>query len=209
MNATTPLGLSVPTSLGEATQNTISLAAVGAVNATAPVSARQSLTSELMNNIQQYAPSWSNYFEAIAIFCFLLALLWLFVWLLRKRSDVRSRQGVGLYLESRLALGPKKWLVVARFMDKQILLGVTDERISLLSEQACPPSPSFANELGKAVKNQPAPAAPTAPRPAAQAAPRPAGQAAPAQSAPRLTLAETPSKVTYHPSFTDIELPKN
>jgi flagellar protein FliO/FliZ len=41
--------------------------------------------------------------------------------------------GPSLRLESRLALGPRKWIMAVRYMDKRLLIGVTDQNISLLA----------------------------------------------------------------------------
>lgn len=40
-------------------------------------------------------------------------------------------------IESRLALGPKKWVVITRYMDKRLVLGVTDQQINLLTTPTC------------------------------------------------------------------------
>lgn len=84
--------------------------------------------------------SWSGYFHAIALLCLLLALLWIAVWAVRRsgkfnflpNSDTFPKKA--LQLEVRLPLGPKKNLIVVRFLNKRLLLGVTDQRITLIQE---------------------------------------------------------------------------
>ncbi len=84
--------------------------------------------------------NWSGYFQAIGSLALLLAVLWLVVWILRKygRFNFIPRPGTfpkdGLRLETQLPLGPRKGLMVVRFLDKRLLLGVTEHQITLLKE---------------------------------------------------------------------------
>lgn len=86
--------------------------------------------------------SWSGYFEAIGIMLLLLAALWGVLWLIRKYAKFRfipapgSFPRNGLRIESQLPLGPRKGLFVVRFLNERLLLGVTDQSITLL--QATP-----------------------------------------------------------------------
>jgi flagellar protein FliO/FliZ len=80
--------------------------------------------------------SWSGYFQALAILFLVIALLWAGVWFLKKRGGIQ-KLGIltkDLRVESRMALGPKKALIVVRFLNKRLLLGVTDQQITLLTE---------------------------------------------------------------------------
>ncbi len=85
---------------------------------------------------------WSNYFSAIGTLAILLAFLWAVVWFMRKygRFNFMPKPGSfprdGLRLETQLPLGPRKGLMVVRFLDKRLLLGVTDHQITLLKEVA-------------------------------------------------------------------------
>ncbi len=84
--------------------------------------------------------SWEGYFTAIGSLLILLALLWALVWVLRKSGKFNfiPRPGAfprdGLRIESQLPLGPRKGLVVVRYLDKRLLLGVTEQQITLLQE---------------------------------------------------------------------------
>jgi len=81
--------------------------------------------------------SWKGYFKALAILCFLLCAFFSALWLLRRFSRGGMRLmggGPELRVESRVALGPRKWVMVVRYMDKRLLLGVTDTKITLLTE---------------------------------------------------------------------------
>ncbi len=84
--------------------------------------------------------SWGGYFQSIGILLFLLAALWLLVWFIRKygRFNFIPRPGDfphgGLRLEAQLPLGPKKGLAVVRFLDKRLLVGITEQQITLLQE---------------------------------------------------------------------------
>lgn len=79
--------------------------------------------------------SWSGYFQALAVLFLIVALLWLALWYLKRRGGIKllTRQG-DLSLENRLTLGPKKSIIVVRFLNKRVLLGVTDQQITMLTE---------------------------------------------------------------------------
>lgn len=113
--------------------------------------------------------SWSGYFEALAILCFVLALLWAVLWLVRRKGGgvfSRNANVPGMRVESRLALGPKKWLMVVRYLDRRLVIGLTDRHISLITEmpvddmpppppplQQTPPAPRTAPQPQKAPEN--------------------------------------------------------
>jgi flagellar protein FliO/FliZ len=80
--------------------------------------------------------SWSGYFEALALICFLLALLWLLMRFVSKRGGAPGLllSARGLHVESRLALGPRKWVFLLRCLDRRLLIGVTDHAITMLAD---------------------------------------------------------------------------
>lgn len=80
--------------------------------------------------------SWGSYFQALAILCFILALLWGVLWLLKRHGSggLLASSGPSMRIESRLAIGPKNWLYIVRCMDKRLVLGVSDKNITLISE---------------------------------------------------------------------------
>lgn len=79
--------------------------------------------------------SWSGYIQALGVLFLIVAALFLALWFLRRKGGLKMLTGQGdLYLESRLALGPKKYLFVVRFLNKRLLLGVTDQQITMLTE---------------------------------------------------------------------------
>ncbi|MDR3176266.1 MAG: flagellar biosynthetic protein FliO [Desulfovibrio sp.] len=81
--------------------------------------------------------SWSGYFEALALLCLLVALLWGLLWFIRKRGmapGLFASQGNMLRVENRLPLGPKKWILAIRCLDRHLIVGVTERNISLLTE---------------------------------------------------------------------------
>ena len=91
-------------------------------------------------SVPDAAFAWGGYFEALAWLCFALALLWLVLWLIKRRGLGFSGESTpGMRIESRLALGPKKWVIVARYLDRRLILGVTEQQITLLSELPAPP----------------------------------------------------------------------
>ncbi|MBO4369330.1 MAG: FliO/MopB family protein [Desulfovibrio sp.] len=69
----------------------------------------------------------------------LLAGLWFFVRLLKRygRFNFIPRQGTlakdSFFMEAQMPLGPRKCLMVVRFMNRRYLLGVTEQTISVLT----------------------------------------------------------------------------
>lgn len=93
--------------------------------------------------------SWSSYFQALAILCLIIACLWAVLWYLKRRGGLKVLGLGDLVVENRLPLGPKKNLMVVRFLNKRLLLGVTDQQITLLTElpahdDTAPPKPGDA-----------------------------------------------------------------
>ena len=79
--------------------------------------------------------SWSGYLQAIGFLFLIIALLFFALWYLKRKGGIKLLTGHGdLFIESRLALGPKKSLFVVRFLNKRLLLGVTDQQITTLAE---------------------------------------------------------------------------
>ncbi len=82
--------------------------------------------------------TWGAYFQAIGILIALLALLWLVLRLIRKVGAGRFLPANGgftrrdLRLEAQLPLGRNRSLYVVRYLGKRLLLGVTEQRITLL-----------------------------------------------------------------------------
>lgn len=115
-----------------------------AVNATLPAAANSTLAVESTARASaEAAPvlfSWAGYFEAIGIMLMLLAMLWGILWLARRFGKFRfmpkpgSFPPQGLYIETQLPLGPRKGLYVVRFLNERLLLGVTDQQITLLKD---------------------------------------------------------------------------
>jgi flagellar protein FliO/FliZ len=110
------------------------LAPVLSSSAPAPPPAPPS-SSSLSGIADGAAFSWGGYFEALAWLCFALALLCLILWLVKRRGGIHfPGASSSARIESRLALGPKKWLLSVHFQGRRLLLGVTDQHISLLCE---------------------------------------------------------------------------
>lgn len=85
--------------------------------------------------------TWGGYAQAVGILFLLVALLWLVVWLVRRfgKFNFLPRPGAlpkgALVMEAQLPLGPRKGLMVVRFLNRRLLLGVTDQHITLLTEE--------------------------------------------------------------------------
>ncbi|MDL2279377.1 flagellar biosynthetic protein FliO [Desulfovibrio sp. OttesenSCG-928-G11] len=81
--------------------------------------------------------AWGGYFQALGLLCLLLAVLWALLYFFKRRGGLGGFMLSGspvLRIESRLALGPKKWIIVTRYLDRRLVIGVTDQTISLLAE---------------------------------------------------------------------------
>jgi flagellar protein FliO/FliZ len=88
----------------------------------------------------QAAFSWSGYFYAIGALCLILGALWGVLWLMRRSGKFRfmpshnSFPRDALRIEAQIPLGPRRGLMVVRFLNKRLLLGLSDQQIHLLSE---------------------------------------------------------------------------
>lgn len=84
--------------------------------------------------------SWGSYFQAIGVMCLLLAVLWGAVWAIRrygKFNFIPSPVNLprdALKMEAQLPLGSKKGLAVIKFLDRRLLLGITEQNIILLKD---------------------------------------------------------------------------
>lgn len=97
--------------------------------------------SSQAGSLGQSAFSWSGYVQALGILCLLLAALWFGVWAIRRygKFNFLPRPGAlprdALAMEAQMPLGPRKGLMVVRFLNRRLLLGVTEHQISLLTEE--------------------------------------------------------------------------
>lgn len=98
------------------------------------------IASPQIDQLGQTAFSWGNYVQALGIMCLLLAGLWFAVWAIRRygKFNFLPRPGSlpkdSLIMEAQMPLGPRKGLMVVRFMNRRLLLGVTEHQITLLTE---------------------------------------------------------------------------
>ena len=125
----------------------------GAVGGTVGTAAQEAATAvaEPAAALGQSAFSWGSYIQAVGILFLLVALLWLAVWLARRfgKFNFMPRPGAlprdALVMEAQLPLGPRKGLMVVRFLNKRLLLGVTDQQITLLTEEQAKHEPENAD----------------------------------------------------------------
>lgn len=92
----------------------------------------------------------------------ILGLLFLGLALLRRYGLAARLQGRSegmLRVEERVVLGPRKQLIVVRFLNKLLVLGVTDAGIHLITEQRTDhePSADFQTVLEREDTENPAP----------------------------------------------------
>jgi len=79
---------------------------------------------------------WGGDIQALGMVFFLLALVMGGFYLLKRFGPNRVRifgRGM-LSVEAQLPLGPRRNVVVVRFLNKRLVLGVTDQQITLLHE---------------------------------------------------------------------------
>ena len=97
-------------------------------------------TGQALATAQVPVFSWSGYLEAVGLLFLLLAVLWLVVWCIRRfgKFNFLPRPGAlprdALVMEAQMPLGPRKGVMVVRFLNRRLLLGVTEHQISLLTE---------------------------------------------------------------------------
>ena len=95
--------------------------------------------------------SWGGYIQAVGLLFLLVAVLCLVVWLVRRfgKFNFLPRPGSlprnALAMEAQLPLGPRKGLMVVRFLNRRLLLGVTDQQITLLTEEQAEHEPGNAD----------------------------------------------------------------
>lgn len=84
--------------------------------------------------------TWGGYFQAIGILLLLLMALWYVLRLLRRFGGGRFLPAAttlprqALRVEAQLPLGQRRGVFVVRFLNKRLVLGVTEQRITLLTE---------------------------------------------------------------------------
>jgi flagellar protein FliO/FliZ len=114
--------------------------------------------------------SWWGYIRALGVLVLTLGAVWAAVWFLRRSGRFAGMPRIGslprdgLYLERQLGLGPRKGLIVVRFLNRRLLLGVTEHQITLLTETDPDdePSPPNAATFQECLDNAPKPGAPDA-----------------------------------------------
>ena len=107
--------------------------------------------SEPVSTLGQSSFSWGGYIQAVGILFVLVAVLCLVVWLARRfgKFNFMPRPGAlprdALVMEAQLPLGPRKGLMVVRFLNRRLLLGVTDQQITFLTEEQAQHGPENAD----------------------------------------------------------------
>ena len=106
--------------------------------------------------------SWNGYFYAIGALCLILGGLWAVLWLMRRSGKFRFMPSYdsfprdALRIEAQIPLGPRRGLMVVRFLNKRLLLGLSDQHINLLSEAEYDEQPSadFSKDLEAAARQE-------------------------------------------------------
>jgi len=106
--------------------------------------------------------SWSGYFYAIGALCLILGALWGALWLMRRSGKFRFMPSYNTFprdalrIEAQIPLGPRRGLMVVRFLNKRLLLGLSDQQIHLLSEAEYDgqPSANFSKTLEEAERRE-------------------------------------------------------
>jgi len=106
--------------------------------------------------------SWSGYFYAIGALCLILGALWGVLWLMRRSGKFRFMPSYNAFprdslrIEAQIPLGPRRGLMVVRFLNKRLLLGLSDQHINLLAEADYDEQPSadFSKALAAAERQE-------------------------------------------------------
>ena len=138
---------------GSAVRGAVEGSVEGSVGGTVGSVAQEAVTAvaEPAVALGQSSFSWGSYIQAVGIVFLLVAVLWLAVWLARRfgKFNFMPRPGSlprdALVMEAQLPLGPRKGLMVVRFLNKRLLLGVTDQQITLLTEEQAKHEPENAD----------------------------------------------------------------
>lgn len=133
----------------------------GAANATARSLGQtaNSMADAANSSLPPSADMWGGYFQALGAVFLLLAVLALAFYLLKRygpKAGLRSLDRGSLKMESQLPLGPKKSVTVVRFLNKRLVLGVTETQINLLTTVEVDhdrEKTEFSESLAKAQKN--------------------------------------------------------
>jgi len=99
-------------------------------------------------------PGLPDILNVVGSLALLLGVLYAGFWLLRRfgpRAVFGGPRGSALKLEGQLALGPRRSLVVVRFLNKRLVLGVTDQSITLLHEAEDEPDRDGTQSFEKAM----------------------------------------------------------
>ncbi len=92
---------------------------------------------EGVKTLPQATDMTGAWLQMAGMLCLLVAVMLVGFWALRRFG---RRAGLGLFgsgelkIEGTMGLGPKKSIVVVRFLNKRLVLGVTDASINLLTE---------------------------------------------------------------------------
>lgn len=112
-------------------------AADGASGAAGALSGALPDAGEGVKTLPQAGDMTGALFQVAGVLCLLLALIFVGFWVLKRFG---KRMGLGVFgtgalrIEGTMSLGPKKNIVVVRFLNKRMVLGVTDASINLLTE---------------------------------------------------------------------------
>ena len=147
---------SLPVLLAAAEGGLAGSAVCGTVGGAVGSAAQEAATAatavaEPVTALGQSSFSWGSYIQAVGILFLLVAVMWLAVWLARRygKFNFLPRPGSlprdALVMEAQLPLGPRKGLMVVRFLNKRLLLGVTDQQITLLTEEQAKHEPENAD----------------------------------------------------------------
>ncbi len=91
-----------------------------------------------------------EFLQMMGWLCVILALLFVVLHLLKRyghKAGLRVGGGKDLKILGQVGLGPRKNLVVVRFLNKILVLGVTDTQINLVTEMTTDESTTFEDVL--------------------------------------------------------------
>lgn len=142
-----------------AQSHAVRLARAASLAAAALAACVPALAQEAAEGVKNLPPTptyGGEMLKVLGMLCLILGVMFAGFWLLKRfgrRAGLGVFGGSGLKVEGQLALGPKKQVFVVRFLNKRLVLGVTDTSINLLTETEAEdddPAKDFSRSLDKA-----------------------------------------------------------
>jgi len=85
-------------------------------------------------NIKRLKIDYFSYFKIIILLVIIILIIYALSYLMKRFLKIKGKVGEGAVIVSSQSLGPGKWLQVVNVFGKYLVLGITNDRINLLTE---------------------------------------------------------------------------